>query len=128
MDIIIILSLLLSTGLGILTFVDRRKIASLVKEMAKKDENYISLLRQKKSSEVRLGLISEKLAPFLKDFPCTSDDAHFLGQPIDYVVFADDGIHFVEVKSGGASLSEKQKNIRDQVEAKKVHWHVMRIK
>lgn len=91
-------------------------------------ESNAILFKQKKSSEVKLGNISEKLAPFLDNFPCGAQDAHFMGQPIDYIAFDDEGVHFVEVKSGDARLSPKQKTIRDQIQAGKIHWHVMRIK
>lgn len=90
--------------------------------------SYKSLLSQKKSSEVRLGHIAEKLAPFLDYFTFDPHDAVFLGQPIDYVVFEEDGIVFVEIKSGNSKLSAKQKNIKDLVKNKQISWKEIRIK
>jgi len=90
-------------------------------------ENYKTLLSQKKSSEVRLGNIAEKLVPFLDYFTYEPANAVFLGQPIDYVVFEEDGITFVEIKSGKSQLSAKQRNIRDLVKSKQVSWKEIRI-
>jgi predicted Holliday junction resolvase-like endonuclease len=83
---------------------------------------------QKKSSEVRTGLIAEQMAPFLEAFPYEPGKAIFLGKPLDFLVFDDDGIHFVEVKSGNAQLSGRQRMIRDQLKEKKVTFEVYRIK
>lgn len=90
--------------------------------------SYKTLLSQKKSSEVRLGHIAEKLAPFLDYFTFDPHDAVFLGQPIDYVVFEDTEITFVEIKSGNSQLSPKQKKIKQLVKSKKINWKEIRIK
>lgn len=86
------------------------------------------VLSQKKSSEVITGQIAEKLAPFLSDFKYNPQNATFLGQPIDYLVFEENEIIFVEIKSGNASLSKKQRNIRDLIKNNKVSWKEIRIK
>jgi len=83
---------------------------------------------QKKSSEVRTGLIVEQMAPFLEGFPYDPRSAIFLGKPLDFLVFDEDGIHFVEVKSGKAQLNSNQRRIRDQLKDKKVTFEVYRIK
>ena len=103
-------------------------ITLLQEELADSKLNYKSLLSQKKSSEVRLGHIAEKLAPFLDYFSFDPECAHFLGQPIDYVVFEDDLITFVEIKSGKSQLSSKQRHIRDLIKDKQVAWKEIRIK
>ena len=41
----------------------------------------------KRSNAVKGGQLAEQLAPFLPNFPCNPADAHFLGQPIDYIAF-----------------------------------------
>lgn len=89
---------------------------------------YSELESQKRSSEVRLGLIAEQMAPYLSGFPCNTQDIHFLGQPIDYIGFDEKGVHFIEVKSGEAKLSPKQRKIRDDIQAGKVFWHVVKVK
>jgi len=106
----------------------KEKISLLEDDLAQKVQQLGSLFKQKKSSEVKTGNIAEKVAPFLDNFPCATYDIHFMGQPLDYVAFDEDGVHFVEVKSGNAQLSKKQRIIRDHIESKKVFWHVMRIK
>jgi hypothetical protein len=85
------------------------------------------VLSQKKSSEVRLGQISEQMAPFLQEFPYDPKKAHFIGMPIDYIVFNDDEIVFLEVKSGGAGLSQKQRQIKDLVARKQIIWKELKI-
>ena len=86
------------------------------------------VLSQKKSSEVITGQIAEKLAPFLSDFKHNPQNAIFLGQPIDYLVFGKEEIVFVEIKSGKAQLTKKQRNIRDLIKNNKVSWEEIRIK
>jgi predicted Holliday junction resolvase-like endonuclease len=94
---------------------------SLIKEKRK-------VLSQKKSSEVITGQIAEKLAPFLEHFKYNPQNSVFLGQPIDYLVFEKDEIVFVEIKSGNARLSKKQKEIKDLIKNNKVNWKEIRIK
>jgi|TARA_B110000495_G_scaffold202024_1_gene220944 predicted Holliday junction resolvase-like endonuclease len=85
------------------------------------------LFSQKKSTEVRTGHIVEKFAPFLEGFPHDPSSAVFLGQPIDYIVFEDDGVTFSEIKSGKAQLSKKQRLIRDHIKEGRVFWEEIRV-
>lgn len=85
------------------------------------------LFSQKKSTEVRTGHIVEKFAPFLDSFPHDPSKAVFLGQPIDYIVFEEDGVTFSEIKSGKAQLSKKQRMIRDHIKEGRVFWEEVRI-
>lgn len=89
---------------------------------------YEKLFGQKKSSEVRTGKIAEQLAPFLENYPLNPANAKFLGDPIDIVSFDDDKITFVEVKSGAADLTKRQRQIRDMIKEGKVDFIVYRIK
>ena len=100
----------------------------LEKKLEEETESRKKTLSQKKSSEVRLGHIAEKLAPFLEDFPYEPENATFLGQPIDYIVFEEEEIVFIEIKSGNSQLSQKQRIIRDLVKNKCVSWKEIRIK
>lgn len=70
-----------------------------------------------------LGFIYERLAPTLEGFKLEPNDCRSLFDPIDYVVF--DGltktgrvrsIVFMDVKSGDARLSAKQKTIKQVVD------------
>lgn len=96
----------------------------LVKAYAEIDK----VVNQKKSSEVRTGQIAEQLAPFISGFPYDPKKCHFLANPLDYVVFDDTGIHFVEVKSGESKLTEIQRRIKKDIEEKRVSFEIFRIK
>ena len=99
----------------------------LQKTLAEEEEARKKILSQKKSSEVRLGNIAEKLAPFLDQFDFDPENCIFLGQPIDYISFDDDLITLIEVKSGKSQLNTKQRHIRDLIKAKQVAWKEIRI-
>jgi len=79
------------------------------------------------------GIGMEKIAPFLVHYKYNPSDSHFLGNPIDYVVF--DGISieklekivFVEIKSGNSELTRREKMIRDIIKEGKVSFEVLRI-
>lgn len=97
------------------------------KEAERLQESYDKLLSQKKSSEVRLGQISEQLAPVLQGFKYDPKQTHFLGMPVDFIVFQPDKVVFLEVKSGKAQLNSRQKEIKQLILDKKVTWDEMRI-
>ena len=103
------------------------KIKDLEKELNLEVEARKKVLSQKKSSEVRIGNIAEKLAPFLDDFEFDPEKCIFLGQPIDYISFGEDEITFIEVKSGKSQLNARQRQIRDLVKAKHISWKEFRI-
>lgn len=97
------------------------------------DAKVSTLLHQKKSSEVRVGQIAETLAPITDGFPVDirkpGTSTVFIGQPVDYIHFdPEEGITFIEVKSGGAKLSVNQKKIRALVDEGRVSWADFRLK
>ena len=100
----------------------------LHRELRQSRANHKKLYSQKKQSEVRLGQITERLVPFLNQFPYDPTRAQFLGQPIDYIIFQDDKIIFVEVKSGNSRLSKKQRLIKSNIEEGNVEFQEIRIK
>ena len=100
----------------------------LSKKLRRSKVHYRKLYSQKKQSEVRLGQITEQLVPFLNQFPYDPTRAQFLGRPIDYIIFQEDKVIFVEVKSGNSRLSKKQKLIKSNIEEGKVEFHEIRIK
>ena len=75
-----------------------------------------------------LGQVTEQLVPFLEQFKHDPKKATFLGQPIDYVIFEEDEIVFVEVKSGNSRLTSKQRHIKKLVKNGKVRWEEIKIK
>lgn len=100
----------------------------LLKSLEQEKEKYKKLQSQKKSSEVVTGQIAEKFVPFLKSFKHNPRQTQFLGMPIDLIVFGDEFITFIEVKSGNARLNQNQKRIKKLVLDKKVKWEEIRIK
>jgi predicted Holliday junction resolvase-like endonuclease len=105
---------------------------------------YISLLRNiqkqrkdavEQSRAVTSGKVSEQLAPYLSsDFNFNPQDARFLGNPVDFVVF--DGLSeekdiieviFIEVKTGASTLNKRQRRVRDAVKAGLVKWKELRM-
>lgn len=82
---------------------------------------------ESKSSQVRTGQLTEHLVGLLDGFDYDSKQMRFIGSPIDYVVFGEDMITFLEVKSGGSQLSAKQRHLRDLVNSGKVEWKTVRL-
>ncbi len=102
----------------------------MLRKLRNGQQEYKTLLSQKKRSEVNLGYIVEKLAPFLKNFGDEYDSKNltFLGKPIDYLHFGEDKITFIEVKSGNSRLTKSQRKIKHLIKAGKVTWHEVRVK
>jgi len=129
MENILIISLILISILLLAELIKKNKLLKEAnKNFFEKKADYSKLLSQKKSSETILGQVTEKLVPFLDVFKYDPQKASFLGNPIDYVVFEDEEIIFIEVKSGGSRLSEKQRKIKNLVENRKIRWEEIKIK
>ncbi|MDO8556242.1 MAG: Holliday junction resolvase-like protein [Nanoarchaeota archaeon] len=79
-----------------------------------------------RSMYVKHGKNWEHFAPFMNDFPGNKENFRFLGTPIDGVIFDDNQITFVEIKTGTSRLSEKQEKVKKLVEEKKVRWKELR--
>jgi len=82
-----------------------------------------------KTKAVNLGFLLERLAPTLDGFTFNKNDCRSMFDPIDYVIFEGlnkkqkvDKIMFVDIKTGGARLTQKQKKIKQVVEDKKVEF------
>jgi predicted Holliday junction resolvase-like endonuclease len=86
-----------------------------------------------RSLAVTAGKVHEQLTPYLPEFPWNPKDARFLGSPVDLVVF--DGlaegrvrrIVFVEVKTGGAGLTGRERMVREAVREGEVEWVELRV-
>lgn len=93
--------------------------------------------RKRKADSARAtirGQVAEQLAPMLPDFDYANADARFLGAPVDYVVFdglssADEDVEvvFVEVKTGKARLSARERRVKDAVKAGRVRYETLRL-
>ena len=85
-----------------------------------------------RSLAVTVGKVYEQLVPYLPNFPFNPKDVRFLGSPVDFVVFdgLSDGhitrIVFVEVKTGTAELSTRERRVRDAVQDARIEWHELR--
>jgi predicted Holliday junction resolvase-like endonuclease len=86
-----------------------------------------------RSLAVTVGKVHEQLIPYLPEFGFNPKDARFLGSPVDLVVFdglADGDVRrvvFLEVKTGGASLTARERQVRDVIEAREVAWAELRL-
>jgi predicted Holliday junction resolvase-like endonuclease len=86
-----------------------------------------------RSLAVTSGKVHEQLIPYLPEFGFNPKDARFLGSPVDLVVF--DGLSagdvrrivFLEVKTGGAALSTRERQVRNVIEAREVEWLELRL-
>jgi predicted Holliday junction resolvase-like endonuclease len=82
----------------------------------------------KRSRAVLGGLAAEQLAPYLPGFPFDPTELRFIGKPVDFIAFVGSSrgrieeVAFVEVKSGGASLSPVERSLRDAVKEGRVSW------
>lgn len=85
------------------------------------------LKSQQQSKSVRLGLISENVLPFHSEFKYNVKDLVPMFRPVDYVVFAEDEIVFLEIKIGTSQLSEKQRRIKGLIEAGRVRFEEHRV-
>ena len=81
----------------------------------------------KKSLEVNVGNIVEKIAPALSGFPYKINDCRFMAEPIDYVIFNGitskglvEELIFMDIKTGNSKLKKSQKLIKTVVEQGKV--------
>ena len=86
-----------------------------------------------RSLAVTVGKVSEQLVPYLPGFGYNPKDARFLGSPVDLVVFdgldagALERVVFLEVKTGAAALSTRERQIRDAVREGRVGWEELRL-
>lgn len=96
-------------------------------QLCQVEKELADLKSQQQSKSVRLGLISENVLPFHSDFKYNVKDLVPMFRPIDYVVFAEDEIVFLEIKVGTSQLSEKQKKIRSLINSGKVRFEEHRI-
>ncbi|PIE98265.1 MAG: hypothetical protein CR988_04000 [Treponema sp.] len=82
----------------------------------------------KRSRAVLTGQFTEQLAPYLPDFPADPTEVRFIGKPIDYIAFSGSSkgciseVLFIEVKSGAATLSPVEKELKKAVLEKKVRY------
>jgi predicted Holliday junction resolvase-like endonuclease len=119
MDMLIIALFVIIAFLTVLCYLLRSWYSQL-------SEQYQALLKQKQSENVKHGFAWEQFVPFASNFPFNREQFKFLGKPVDGVVFGEDKITFVEIKTGQSHLNDAQKQVRKLVEDKKVEWRELR--
>lgn len=98
-----------------------------------KEEKAIREDAIKRSQAVVTGKVTEHILPYLEGFNFNPKDCRFVGSPLDFLVFAGlsdkeevDEIVFVEIKTGKtATLTDREKAVRDAVICKRVRWQVI---
>lgn len=86
------------------------------------------------------GQIAEQFAPFLQGFPYLPSDSHFIGAPIDYIIFngytefkdnhgSNDNFEIViiDIKYNTAQLTAGQEQIAKAIKAGKVRFETVRV-
>ncbi len=123
---------------GYYQFKKDREIAFLKQEFDKK-EGEIRKDAIAKSKSIIRGQVSETLIPLFPEFPYNTSDCHFIGQPIDYIIFNNmsdirDGdqekqidIVISDVKVGQSSLTRVQREIRNAIDGGRVRFEVWKL-
>lgn len=89
---------------------------------------------RQRAKSVNLGQAIEQFVPWMTDYPFNPRDSRFLGNPIDYIVFAGlresdrvEEVVFCEVKSGKSQLTQRERSLRDAIEEGRVRHLVVRV-
>ncbi|HET9383543.1 MAG TPA: Holliday junction resolvase-like protein [Gemmatimonadales bacterium] len=97
---------------------------------------YTAAIREnavQRSLAVTAGKVHEQLVPYLPEFGFNPKDARFLGSPVDLVIFdglADGEVRrvvFLEVKTGSAPLTTRERQVRNVIDAREVVWAELRL-
>jgi len=86
-----------------------------------------------RSAAVISGRVHEQLVPHLPGFEFNPKDCRFLGSPVDFIVFdglADGTVSrvvFLEVKTGSAALSAREREVREAIRGRRVEWRELRV-
>ena len=117
----------------------RREAAKLLREEIKVRKLQLATDRKRKPEKTSIsteasnfGQSCEQIVPAFTTFPYSQGDCRILFKPIDYVVFVGlcnsgrvEAVKFVEFKTGGGTLTAKQRQIRQCVTAGKVDHEVI---
>ena len=121
--------LVLSLGIGIGIVLALLSVAALKPSFTRDlRRNAVS-----QSKAITRGQIYEQFATYFPGFQFNPKDAQFLGKPVDFVVFdgLDEGrlrrIVFVEVKTGGAALTTRERRVRDVIRSGAIEWREIRL-
>ena len=114
-----------------------------ISELMREHQGEVSDARKSSVNSSRAvikGKIAEQFAPLFPEFNYYPNDAKFLGDPIDYIVFSgysdfreglanldDLEIVFIDIKTGNAQLSPSQQAIQYAVAKGRVRFETIRI-
>jgi predicted Holliday junction resolvase-like endonuclease len=70
----------------------------------------------------------EKWVPYLDNVGFDPQKARYIGDPIDYIIFDDNEVLFLEIKTGEARLNKHQSKVKTLIETGKVSFKTLRIK
>ena len=73
------------------------------------------------------GRITEQWPPFMAGYPYEPRNFRFLGSPLDGVQFEDDKVVFVEFKANTGALTDRERRIKENVQAGRVEWLEFRL-
>jgi predicted Holliday junction resolvase-like endonuclease len=133
--IVVVLSVFLVATLVILALMRRTlnnlhlQIKAMVENARKREQNAVSTSRR-----VHVAKISEQLAPLLPGFPQYSlKDIQWVGGTIDIIVWdgleedCDVTVVFLDVKTGKATTTHRQRKIQEAIEQGRVKFEVVRL-
>jgi hypothetical protein len=132
--VLLALIVLLVLAVLVLVFIVVRQRGELSLERERRADD-VSRARKDSVAKSRVATLagaSERVAPLLPDFPFDPADVQWIGGTVDCVVWdgltSDDEIEvvFLDVKTGKAVLSQRQRRIRKAIEAGRVRFEVFR--
>lgn len=112
------------------------KAQLLLNEWKEKEEERIREDAIRRSMHTIIGKVGEHLAPIIifSKYGINPKDFRFIGTPVDFIAFKglSEGnlteIYFFEVKSGESKvLTERERQIKDAIESKKVKWELIHL-
>ncbi len=86
------------------------------------------LTTEKQSLSTTYGKITEQFAPFMKNYPYSTQNFRFIGSPIDGIQFNENQILFVEFKTNKSKLTNTQNKIKKLVDNGKIAWFEFKMK
>lgn len=134
-ELILIIGILLLVIVALILYLryQRRLVQLRVQELLIKETARIRKETLSKSRAVLKGKIGEQMAPLLAAFPFEPADARFIGSPIDYIVFPGYStrnpteVVLIDIKTGKATLSPIERQIRQLVQSGRVRWMTITI-
>ncbi|MFC0772671.1 Holliday junction resolvase-like protein [Terrimonas alba] len=107
-------------------------------EAIKEKKQYLKKLKEVGTTKsergalsINIGFILERLAPTMGSFRFSHNDCRSLFDPIDYIIFeglSNNGkvnkVFFVDIKTGNARLTKRQKEIKSVIANKNVNFKI----